>query len=360
MPPQPLPGVLSIAPYKAGVSSLPGVAHPAKLSSNENPLGASAAARAAYVAAADKLHLYPDPSAKALRAAIAARYDLDPERIVCGAGSDEIFFLLGRIYLAPGDEIVQSEHGFAIYEIVAKAAGADVRIAKDRNYAADVDAMLAAVTPNTKIVWLANPNNPTGTTLPVSEVRRLHAGLPEDVLLVLDAAYAEYVRRDDYEAGAAMVAAFDNVIMTRTFSKIHGLAGLRVGWALASEAVVDALNRVRGPFNMATPAQAAAIAAIGDRAFVETSVAHNERERARMTAALTDMGYKVTPSDANFVLVHLGGVERRKAADAHLREAGVIVRALEVYRLPEALRISVGLADENDRALAALRDFASL
>jgi histidinol-phosphate aminotransferase len=269
-----------------------------------------------------------------------------------------LFYLLARVFLQPGDDVVQSEHGFLVYGIASKLCGAEVRIAKDAGLFVDVDAMLASVGAKTKIVWLANPNNPTGTSLPIAEVRRLHAGLRSDVLLVLDGAYAEYVQRNDYEAGLELVAEHDNVVMTRTFSKIHGLAALRVGWAYAPPTVVDALNRTRGPFNVPGPALAAAIAAIGDAGFVQRSIEHNGRELPRVRAALLDLGFDVPESDANFILVHFADVAERTAADAHLRARGLVVRAVEAYGLPRSLRITIGLESDNDRVIAALQEFA--
>jgi histidinol-phosphate aminotransferase len=357
MAPRPLPGILDIEPYKGGEATIPGIAKPVKLASNENPLGASEAARRAFAEAAGSLHIYPEGGATLLRRAIAQRYGLDVDRIVCGAGSDEIFALLGRAYLSPGDEIVQSEYAFLIYAIVAKAAGAIVRSAPDRDYTVDVDAMLAAVTPKTKLVFIANPNNPTGTYLPVQEVRRLHAGLPPDVLLVIDAAYAEYVRKNDYAAGVELVSEFDNVIMTRTFSKIHGLAAIRLGWGYGPAAVIDVLNRVRLPFNVNTPAMKAGIAAIEDMSFAERSADHNTAELARVYNALVGMGYDVTPSVANFVLMHFAPGRAAKA-DAFLRSRGYILRPLKAYGLPDALRLSIGRTQDNDGALAAFADFS--
>lgn len=355
---KPLPSILQIEPYKGGEAVLPGVAKAIKLSSNENPFGPSPKAMAAYAASADKLHIYPEGSARKLRTAIAARYGLDPARIICGAGSDEVFFLLTRAFLAEGDEIVVSEHSFSIYHIAAQQSGGVTKWAKDRGLDADVDSMLAAVGPRTKLVFLANPNNPTGTYLPFSEVRRLHAGLPGNVLLVIDAAYAEYVRRNDYSSGLELAAEAENVIMTRTFSKIYGMAALRLGWAYGPPVVIDALNRVRGPFNISTPAMEAGVAAIEDQAFVEQSVDHNEAELARVTSALEAMGLTVTPSIANFVLVHFAPGQA-PAADAHLRKRGFIVRGMKSYRLPDALRITIGTTEQNAGVVAALKEFMS-
>lgn len=357
MAPRPLPGILDIHPYKGGEATLPGIAKPVKLASNENPFGASEKALRAFANAACSINIYPEGGATALRAAIAKRYGLNPERIVCGAGSDEIFALLGRAYLAPGDEIVQSQYAFLIYAIVAKTAGADVRTAPDKGFTVDVDAMLSLVTPRTKLVFLANPNNPTGTYLPAEEVRRLHAGLPPDVLLVIDAAYAEYVRRNDYAAGVELVSEFNNVIMTRTFSKIHGLAAIRLGWAYGPQPVIDVLNRVRLPFNVNTPAMLAGIAALEDTDFAERSAEHNARELNRVTEKLTKLGYEVTASVANFVLIHFppGKAEQ---VDAFLRTRGYITRSVKAYGLPDALRLSIGSVEDNDGVLSAFADFA--
>jgi histidinol-phosphate aminotransferase len=359
--PQALPGIQAIDPYKPGESKVPGVANPIKLASNGNPFGPSPKAMEAYRQAASGLHIYPEGTAAALRETIAARYGLDPARIVCGAGSDEIFFLLGRAFLGPGDEMIQSEHAFSIYHIVAQQSGAVTKTAKNKDYAAQVDTMLELVSPRTKIVWLDNPNNPTGTYLPYEEVRRLHRGLPKNVLLVIDAAYAEFVRKNDYSAGIELVSENENVIMTRTFSKIYGLAAARLGWCYGPPGVIEALNKTRSPFNVATPSLAAGIAAMQDIAFAEKSADHNERELARVDAALKAMGLEVTPSVANFVLVHFSKAAGKSAAeaDAFLRKRGFILRRMEGYGLPNALRLSIGKTEENDGVLAAMKDFVS-
>lgn len=346
--PQPRAGILDIAPYVGG-DAKSGAAKIYKLSSNENPLGASPAARAAFLAAADSLALYPDGGATKLRAALATRYGLDAERIVCGAGSDELFQMLGRAYLDPGDEVIQSAHGFLVYRLVAQQAGAACLSAPETALTADVDAMLSLVTARTRIVFLANPNNPTGTYLPAAEVRRLHAGLPSDVLLVIDAAYAEYVRRNDYSAGIELVAENQNVLMTRTFSKIYGLAALRLGWAYGPQTVIDALNRVRGPFNVSLPALAAGVAAVEDEDFVERSRAFNADELEKMQNAFAKMGVLAAPSVGNFVLIRLPkeGPACAAAVDASLRERGLVVRGVQAYGLGDCLRISIGPAQAN-------------
>ncbi|MBL8551488.1 MAG: histidinol-phosphate transaminase [Hyphomonadaceae bacterium] len=360
MPLLPLKTVLDIDPYKGGESTLPGVAKPIKLASNENPFGASPKAKEAAIAAMANTGLYPEGSAAVLRNALATRYGLDPGRIVCGAGSDEIFQLLLRAYLGPGDEIVQSEHAFLMYRIFARPMGGVVKTAKNEGKRANVDSMLDCVTEKTRIVFLDNPNNPTGTYLPFSEVRRLHAELPDNVMLVIDAAYAEYVNRNDYSAGIELAGEAENVVMTRTFSKIHGLAAMRVGWMYGPASVVDALNRVRLPFNVATPAQAAAAAAIADGAFMEMSARHNEKELERVSGAIAAMGFEVIPSVGNFVLAAFPIEKGRTAGDAdkHLRSRGIIVRGVAAYGLPDALRISIGSEAQNDAFLKALGEFA--
>ncbi len=352
--PRPLANILEITPYKGGEK--PERGH--KLSSNENPLGASDAVQSVLESAARHLELYPDGSATALREAIADAHGIDPARIVCGAGSDEIFQLLGRAYLAPGDNIVQSAHGFLVYRLVAQQSGAETRSAPERDYTADVDALLEQVTDRTRIVFLANPNNPTGTYLPYPEVRRLHAGLREDILLVLDGAYAEYVRLNDYSSGLELAAEMPNVLMTRTFSKIHGLAGLRLGWAFGPASVIDALNRVRGPFNVSSLAQAAGVAALADRAFVERSVSHNSRELARVRAGLEELGFSIVPSVGNFVLIDLASPDRAEAADAFLRARGIYLRAMAAYGLPHCLRLSIGTEAANGDVLEAFAAFS--
>jgi histidinol-phosphate aminotransferase len=352
---------LEIDPYVPGESTLPGNIKPIKLSSNENPLGPSPAAVAALKAAADSLERYPDGSASGLRQAIARVHGLNPDRIVCGAGSDELLTLLAHAYLEPGDEGIFTEHGFLVYRIAILGCGATPVVAPETNLRTDVDKILERVTPRTKMVFIANPNNPTGTYIPFDEVRRLRRELPDHVLLVLDAAYSEYVRRNDYEAGIELVATTGNTVMTRTFSKIYGLAALRLGWAYCPEPVADVLNRIRGPFNVSSPAIAAGIAALEDRAHVEKSVAHNETWLPWLTAELEKLGLTVTPSVANFVLVHFPEKEGRdaEAANQFLQSRGIIVRRMGGYGLPGALRITIGTEDENKATVAALRDFTA-
>jgi histidinol-phosphate aminotransferase len=357
--PQPRSGVLDIDPYVPGKSTAPGVAKVFKLSSNETPLGPSANAIAAYRAAGEHLEDYPDGSAAALRDAIGAAFGLDPDRIVCGAGSDDLLNLLARAYLTDGDEGIYTKHGFVVYPIATMGTGAKAVAVPEKDFTADVDAILKAVTPKTKIVFLANPNNPTGTYVPFDEVKRLQKSLPAHVLLVLDAAYAEYVQRNDYESGIELVATTDNVVMTRTFSKIYGLASLRLGWMYGPAHVVDAINRIRGPFNVNGPAIAAGIAAIRDTAHVEKSRAHNTRWLAWLTEEIGKLGLPVTPSAANFVLIHFPETKGRtaKEADAFLTKRGLILRQVGVYKLPNALRMSVGTEEANRLVVQALKEF---
>jgi histidinol-phosphate aminotransferase len=344
--PRPRAEILRIAAYVGGESKLPGVNRVIKLSSNEGAFGAPPGAAAAFVRMAGELHRYPDGGSTELRRAIGARFGLDPARIVCGTGSDELIQHLCHIYGGPGTDIIMSRHGFTMYQIAGTYAGSRVLRTPERDLTADVDAMLAAVSAATRIVFLANPNNPTGSLLPRAEVERLRRGLPPDVLLVLDAAYAEYVTRADYDPGAALVDAGDNTVMLRTFSKIFGLGGMRVGWAYAPPGVVDALNRVRGVFNVNIAAQAAAVAALAEPGWVERSRAHNTEWRAWLAAALTKAGVKVWPSEGNFLLADFATPERAQAADAHLRARGVIVRGMAAYDLPHCLRITVGTEEE--------------
>jgi histidinol-phosphate aminotransferase len=357
--PKPRLGVLDIEAYVPGKSSAPGVAKIFKLSSNETPLGPSPRAIAAYKSEAAHLEDYPDGSASALREAIGHAFRLDPDRIVCGAGSDDLLHLLAHAYLADGDEAIYTTHGFLIYPIATLGAGGTPVVAAETDYTADVDAILKAVTKKTKLVFLANPNNPTGTCLSFDEVKRLHRGLPPYVLLVLDAAYADYVRRNDYEAGIELVATSENVVMCRTFSKIHGLAALRLGWMFGPAHVVDVINRIRGPFNINAPAIAAGIAAIEDIEHQERSRVHNTRWLDWLTQEIGKLGLNVTPSVGNFVLIHFPDAKGRTAkdADAFLTARGLILRQTTAYKLPNALRMTVGTEEANRLVVAALKEF---
>lgn len=357
--PAPRPGVLAIEPYAPGKSGAPGASKLHKLSSNETPLGPSPRAIEAFRGAADRLALYPDGAASRLREAIGARFGLDPTRIVCGSGSDEILSLLASAYIGPGDEGLFTAHGFLVYRLAILAAGGVPVVAPETALTADVDAILARITARTKIVFLANPNNPTGTYLPFAEVKRLYEGLPSNVLLVLDAAYAEYVRRNDYAAGIELAATSENVVMTRTFSKLYGLALLRLGWCYGPASVIDALNRVRGPFNVNGPAIEAGIAALADEAHMSAAIAHNEHWLAWLTREIAALGLAVTPSVGNFLLIHFDPARGRSAreADAFLSARGLILRAVDAYGLPHALRLTVGSEEANRAVIAALRDY---
>ena len=353
----PRPGILDIVPYVGGRAEAAGVAKTYKLSSNESALGASPKAIEAFQSVAHGLDIYPEGSAKTLRDALARHYGLDANRIVCGNGSDEILTLLATAYLRPGDEVLFSEHAFLVYRIAALTNSAKPVVVRETDLHVDVDAMLAAVTPKTRLVYLANPNNPTGTYLPHNEVRRLQAGLSPDTLLVIDAAYAEYVRRNDYETGLEMAATLPNVVMTRTFSKIYGLAGLRVGWSYCPAEVAGILNRIRGPFNVSVPAQKAAAAALLDRAHLEANFAHNEKWRDWLTSEIRKLGLRVDDSVANFVLIHFADAKTAKAADDFLSRRGVILRGVGAYGLGDCLRLTVGTEDANRAAVAALAGY---
>lgn len=351
--PVPRDGILDIELYVPGGSKAAPGKKLHKLSSNETPFGPSPRAREAFAKVSSGLERYPDGTAMALKRAIADRHGLAVERIACGNGSDDLLHLLAQCYLATGDEAIYCQHGFLVYRIVTLAAGGVPVVAPETDCRADVDAILARVTERTRLVFLANPNNPTGTYLPMSEVRRLHAGLPGNVLLILDAAYAEYVRRNDYESGIELVSAAENVVMTRTFSKVYGLASLRIGWAFAPRAVVEVLDRVRDPFNLNSAAIAAGAAAMADQAFADAAIAHNEIWRDWLTTELTKLGLVVTPSVANFILVHFpAGGPTAADADAHLLSEGIIARRVTAYGFPNALRITIG-SEESCRAVVA-------
>jgi len=355
----PKPGVLEIAPYVGGRASVAGVAAPIKLSSNEGALGPSPKALQAYEETAKSVAIYPEGSAAVLREAIAKTHGLDAARVVCGNGSDELITMLANAYLRPGDEVLFSEHAFLVYRIATLANSAVPIAVPEKDRRVDVDAILASATPKTRMVYLANPNNPTGTYLPRDEVLRLHAGLAPDTLLVIDAAYAEYVRRNDYEPGLEMAAKFPNVVMTRTFSKIYGLAGLRIGWAYCPQAVADVLNRIRGPFNVSLPAQRAGAAALTDTDHVQRSVEHNEKWRARLTEAVRATGLDVDDSVCNFILIRFPREKGKTAEDADrfLCERGLILRGVANYGLPDCLRLTIGPEDANRKVATALAEF---
>jgi histidinol-phosphate aminotransferase len=353
------PGILDIAPYVGGEAGLAGQQKVIRLASNETPLGPSPKAVEAYRKLAGDLHRYPDGGSHKLREAIGRRFGLDPQRIVCGAGSDELISLLMRAYAGPGDEVLYSRHGFLMYPIAAKSVGAVPVAAPERELTADVDALLAAVTAKTRIVFLANPNNPTGSYLPTDEVARLRRGLRDDILLVIDAAYAEYVTRNDYDSGVGLVDEADHTVMIRTFSKIYGLAALRLGWGYCPPTVADVLNRLRGPFNVAAPGQAAGVAALEDAAHTEAARAHNTRWLAWFSDEARKLGLTVAPSVGNFVLVRFPAAPGRDADAAHsfLNARGIIPRKMGSYGLGDSLRITIGLEDDMKAVIAALAAF---
>lgn len=352
---KPQPGILKIDQYKGGASVVEGVRDVVKLSSNENPYGPGDAAITAYGRAAHELHRYPSTDHLDLRMAIGEVHDLDPARIICGAGSDEIISLLCQAYSGPGSEVIYTAHGFAMYKIGALAAGAKPVKVAEKDRVVDVDTILEAANAKTTLVFIANPGNPTATMVSERELARLAANLPAHVLLVLDSAYAEFV--EDFDGSAKLAKRSDNVVMTRTFSKLYGLGGLRVGWAYAPDHVVDVLNRVRQPFNLATPQIATAIAAVGDRAHVEKCQAENARMRAWLSQALRDLGLGVDESHANFVLARFESGAVADACNAHLQSEGLIVRQVAGYGLPEALRITIGDEPSCRRVAHAIGQF---
>ena len=376
--PKPHPSILDIEPYVPGESKLEGQAKVIKLASNESALGPSPRAIAAFRDAAETMHRYPDGGSQALRAAIARRFGLEAARLVCGTGSDELISLLCRAYAGSGDEVLYSRHGFLMYPIAALSAGAAPVAAPERTYGidamaigatpvaaaatgyrADVDSLLAHASPRTKLCFIANPNNPTGTYLTTAEMKRLRDGLPAGTLLVVDAAYSEYVTRNDYSAGVELVEGRDDTVMLRTFSKLFAMGGMRIGWAYCPPAIADVLNRIRGVFNIAGPAQAAAIAALEDLAHQDRSRAHNDMWLPWLTNELRALGFEVVDSVANFVLVGFppSGPKTAKAANAFLNERGIIPRMVGSYGLPNHLRITIGLEHEMRAVVAALADF---
>ena len=358
--PLPKPGILEIHAYVPGKAAAEGVAEPVKMSANENPLGCSAKAQEAYEAAERSLHLYPDPRASMVRAAIAERYRLEPERLIFGCGSDEVFQLLNQAFLEPGDNIVQGQYGFAAFAIGAYACQAQVRRAREPNYTIDVDELLACVDERTRLIFLANPGNPTGTWIPTSEVRRLHEALPPSVVLVLDGAYGEFARDERFDDGLDLARTAANVVVTHTFSKLHGLAGLRIGWGYAPAEIAAAVDRIRLPFNTSVPAQRAAVAALAAEDFQRATLDLVETWRPWLTQQLGGLGLEVVgPSAANFVLVGFPKAPGRTAAeaDAFLSSRGLLVRGVGNYGLPEHLRITIGLEPHNRAMVEALAEF---
>lgn len=356
---QPKSGILDIKPYVPGRSSSGSKKRTIKLSSNESALGASPKAVEAYTEAAKKLHRYPDGGATDVRHAIGEVYGLDPDKIICGAGSDELIALLIQAYAGQGDEVLYSQYGFLMYPISALKVGATPVKAPEKNLHTDVDALLAAATNKTKIVFVANPNNPTGSYISREELLKLRRGLPENVLLVIDAAYAEFVGESDYTAGEDIVDLGENTVMTRTFSKIYGLASLRLGWAYCPASIADVLNRVRGPFNVSIPAMVAGEVAVKDTAFTAAAKQHNDTWLPWMEKEVSSLGLKTYPSVANFLLVEFASEKVAEEANLFLRNEGVVVRDVVAYGLPKCLRVTIGKEEENKAFIAALRDFVN-
>lgn len=361
MPVPPRPDVLARQPYVPGESRLPGFERPIKLASNESAVGPSPAVARALADAASRLHLYPDGLFKDLREALAARSGIDAGRIVFGVGSSEIIGQLARAYLGPGDQAVQGEYAFMMFRLEAKSAGAAVVTVPEPGFRVELDALLAAVTPATRIVYLPNPNNPTGTYLPIEEIRNFRKALQEDILLVLDAAYSEYVTAPDYADGLSLVdEPGENVIVLKTFSKIYGLAGMRLGWAYAPPSVLDTLYRIRGPFNVTSASAIAALAALQDEAHIEAARAHNRQWRGWLETELARLGFSVVPGVCNFVLVTFEQPGAFAHVDAFLRARGIIVRTMTGFGLANALRITVGTEAENRALIAALGEYTRL
>ncbi|MEZ0224283.1 MAG: histidinol-phosphate transaminase [Alphaproteobacteria bacterium] len=351
--PLPRPGILDIKPYIGGEGRVDGITHLVRLASNENALGCSPKAREAYLKAGLDLHRYPDGAAAELRAALGKTYDMNPDRIVCGSGSEELISLLVRAYAGVGDEVLFSQYGFLMYPICAKAVGATGVMAPEKDFRSDVDALLKAVTPKTKMLLLANPNNPTGSYLNRTEMKRLCEGLPSSVLLLIDSAYAEFVQEKDYEDGRALVDAHPNAVMLRTFSKIYGLAALRLGWGYCSPEVAGVINRVRGAFNVNAPAQAAGIAALADKEFITRTIDMTATGRQYLSENLKKLGWKPLPSVGNFLLVNFG--PKAEEIRVKLKDKGIFIRQMGAYNLPEHLRVTVGTADDNARLIEALK-----
>ncbi len=353
--PLPCPGVMRITPYVPGKSYVPGAVRIIKLSSNETPLGASEKAIEAFRESANSLERYPDTSASVLRETLARKYSLDAARIVCGTGSDDLINLIARAYLGPGDEAIIPQYGFLIFRIATYASGAFPVLADESHHHANVESILNLVTDKTKVVFLANPNNPTGTYLPINEIKRLRDGLPDKVLLVLDAAYSEYIKLNDYKAGIELVEKTDNTVMTRTFSKVYGLASLRLGWAYCPLQVADALNRIRGPFNVPGPAISAGVAALDDTIHVEKAIVHNDKWLAWLKHKIENLDIQVTPSVTNFLLLNFNSAAEN--ADRFLQSRGIILRPVADYGLPNSLRLTVGTEEENLAFIEALTEF---
>jgi len=357
--PAPIEGIMNIAPYVGGDSKAEGLREVMKLSSNEAATGTSPKAVAAYKVEADTLHRYPDGGANLLRDALAEMHGLNAKGLICGNGSDEIISMITHAYAGPGDDVVYTDHGFLMYPLSAMACGARPLKAPESDFTASVDALLDTVTPNTKIVFLANPNNPTGTYVPPEALRRLRTELPSHILLVVDAAYAEFISRNDYTPGVELVEANDNVIMTRTFSKIYGLAALRLGWAYCPEEIANVFHRVRAPFNVNAAAQAAGVAALQDIGHTDMARSHNDIWLAWLSDEFSRLGLEIIPSVANFISVRFGADGPRSASEVHtfLKAKGILPREIAAYGMGDFLRFTIGLEHENRAVIAAMEEF---
>lgn len=352
---KPQPGIMQIAPYQGGASAIAGQQNVLKLSANENPAGPSDKAKAAFARSAQSLHRYPGTDHADLRAAIGEVHGLDPDRIICGVGSDEVLQFVAQAYAGRGNQVIHPAYGFAMYPILARAVGATPVMVAETDRHVDVAAILAAVTPKTRIVFIANPGNPTGTLLREAHVHQLASGLPDSCLLVLDGAYAEFA--DGFDGGVSVVNAHPNVIMTRTFSKLYGLGGLRIGWGYASRQIIDVLNRIRQPFNLSGTQMVTAEAALRDRDYALKCVTDNARMRLWLRQALLELGIGCDESHTNFVLARFASATEAEACDAHLRSERIIVRRVANYGLPEALRITVGDESACRRVVHAIAVF---
>lgn len=354
----PRKGILDIEPYVPGLSKAD-AGRILKLSSNENPFGPSPVAVQAYREAADNIHRYPDGGSFSLREALAKKHQIAAERIVCGTGSDELITLLCQAYVGAGDEVLYTEHGFLMYPIAALAAGGKPVKASEPERKTCFQTLLDSITEKTKIIFIANPNNPTGSTVYKDELLAFHRKLPKDILLVIDSAYAEYVGDDAYTDGKDLVDQFDNVVMLRTFSKVYGLGGMRIGWSYSSLEIANVLNRIRGIFNLSIAAQAAALAVLEDKIYVEKSVLNNAEQRAVMTEKIKSLGLTVYPSGGNFLLFSLGSEEKAAACFSFLKDRGILLRAMTAYGLPDCLRMTIGLPDDMVEVFEAIKAFIS-
>lgn len=357
--PSPKPGILDIAPYVGGKGSLDGVAEPIKLSSNENALGAGVAARQAFASVLEKIHVYPDGRADKLRAAVAKHHGLEEDRLIFGNGSDEVFALLNQTYLSAGDNIVTGQYGFLAYRISAMGCEATVKLAPEPGFKAEIDALLEQVDERTKIVYVSNPSNPTGTWNSAAEIRALHAALPSHIILVVDEAYAEFVVEPEWESAFELARNANNIVVTRTFSKIHGLGGLRIGFGYAPKDVIEAMDRIRLPFNVSVPGLAAAIAAVDDLDHQKASRDLVLEWRPRLTQAIKGLGYEVLPSAGNFILTLFADAAQANAANDYLNSKGIIVRGVGGYGLPQGLRITIGTEEQNRAVIDALTAFTN-